>query len=127
MARGEDPKVLFEQYSRGDSHAVELIDDMISELAVVICNTVNLLNPSTVVIGGGLAESMHVVLPRLQELVTGLTPVSSTIRLASLGGLAGAYGAVALAISQIEGGVLARTKRSDADSGRSSGSRVEVR
>lgn len=106
MSKGEDPKQLFDAYSRGDGSAVDLIDDMIAELSVTICNVVNLLNPSTVVLGGGLAESMQVVLPRIRELVSGLTPVRTNIRLSSLGALAGAYGAVALAFSRIELGVL---------------------
>jgi len=108
MSRGEDPKTLFEQYSRGEQRAVELIDDMVAELSVVICNAVNLLNPSTIVIGGGMAESMGTVLPTIQETVAGLTPIRTNIRLASLGALAGAYGGVALAISRIELGVLSR-------------------
>ncbi|MGC4153297.1 MAG: ROK family transcriptional regulator [Propionicimonas sp.] len=99
---GCEPKELFQRYSEGEPKAVRVIEDMVADLSVLISNVVSLLNPSTVVIGGGIAESLDVVLDRIRETVAGLTPIPTTIRLASLGTLAGAYGAVAFAIEQIE-------------------------
>ncbi len=111
---GETAQGLFEQYSRGDSPAVEAVNSVITELSVVIANAVNLLNPATVVLGGELADAMGPVLPLIQEAVTGLTPIRTHVRLAGLGRLAGAYGGVALAMSQVELGFLADIRGDDA-------------
>lgn len=103
---GVEPEELFRRYSQGEPEAVGVIDDLVADLSVLISNVVSLLNPSMVVIGGGIAESLGVVLDRIRETVAGLTPVPTTIRLASLGSLAGAFGAVAFAIEQVEHGEL---------------------
>lgn len=99
---GYPPHVLFEKYSQGDKGASEIIDEFIAELAVFITNSINLLNPEKVVIGGGVSESMDVVINEIREMVMNLTPIKTNISLAKLKGDAGALGAIAFMFKLIE-------------------------
>lgn len=65
-------------------------------------NSINLLNPEKVIIGGGVSESMGTVLPHIQRLVNELTPIKTKIELASLSSMAGAIGAVNYAYQELE-------------------------
>ncbi|WP_165445093.1 ROK family transcriptional regulator [Gracilibacillus phocaeensis] len=93
---------VFEQYRQGKEEAVLIINEFMEELAVVIVNSINLLNPEKVVIGGGVSESMAVVLPKLQARVDELTPIKTEIELATLSSMAGAIGAVNYSFQEVE-------------------------
>ena len=93
---------LLRAYSRGEDAAIVRVDRYILDLSVAIANTVSLLNPSKVVIGGGVADSLGAAVPRIREEVARLTPLSADVCLASLGCKAGALGAIAFALVQIE-------------------------
>ena len=69
---------------------------------MAIANCISLMNPSKVVIGGGVSDSMDVVIQRIQEEVAQLTPLQADVCLASLGARAGALGAINYASTQIE-------------------------
>ena len=53
-------------------------------------------------IGGGVSDSMGAVIHRIREEVARMTPIQSDVCLASLGGRAGALGAINFASTQIE-------------------------
>jgi glucokinase len=93
---------LFVRYSRGDEKAVAVIDDFIIDLAVMIANCVNLLDPERVIIGGGVSNDLTPFLPKLSELVEQFSLVKTTIAIAALGAKAGAYGAIAFMLDDID-------------------------
>jgi predicted NBD/HSP70 family sugar kinase len=93
---------LFVRYSRGDEEANKIIDEFIINLGIMIANCVSLLNPQKVIIGGGVSEALYPILPKLTELVDSLTLIKTEIKLATLGAKAGAFGAIAYMIQQIE-------------------------
>jgi glucokinase len=95
------PEELFKLYS-GKSEVVPIIKDFVLDLSVVIANVVSLLNPEFVIIGGGVSDSMGVVINEIQELVSELTPTQTQVRLATLGGQAGALGAIAYTFERVE-------------------------
>ncbi|MGN8646310.1 ROK family transcriptional regulator [Gracilibacillus sp. HCP3S3_G5_1] len=95
-------KELFREYENQHPQAVEIINNFIDEIVVVIVNSINLLNPEKVIIGGGVSESMETVLPHIQRLVNELTPIKTKIELASLSSMAGAIGAVNYAYQELE-------------------------
>lgn len=99
---GMAPEELFAKYSAGSADAVPVIADFVAELSIGIANALGLLNPEKVIIGGGVSESMHVVLNDIQDMVSKLIPIRTDIRLASLGGDAGALGAIAFTFDQVE-------------------------
>ncbi|MBW8347926.1 ROK family transcriptional regulator [Bacillus sp. IITD106] len=93
---------LFSLYSQGDQKAVKIIDDFIVDLSIGLANVTSLLNPETIIIGGGVSESMEVVLDNIQKTVFKLTPIPTKIKLATLGGDAGAIGAISYAFQEVE-------------------------
>ncbi len=97
------PEQLFAEYANGGTEATAIIEHFILHLSINIANAVNLLNPEFVLIGGGVSESMNVLLNKLQESVDHLTPIKTKIGLATLGGDAGGLGAIAFAFKEIEG------------------------
>lgn len=98
---GFPSKDLFRAYSQGDENASVIIRDFILDLSVAIANAVSLLNPEKVVIGGGVSESMSVIIDEIRQTVESLTPIRTDVHLASLGGNAGALGAIAYALHQV--------------------------
>jgi glucokinase len=99
---GYSTEEIFEKYSSGDQEVVSVIEEFVTELSIVIANAVSLLNPEKVIIGGGVSESMKVVLKGIQETVNILTPIRTEVKLASLGGVAGALGAIAFTFKMVE-------------------------
>lgn len=97
------PDQLFVEYAQGKIDATAIIENFILQLSINIANAVNLLNPEFVLIGGGVSESMDIVIEKLQESVNRLTPIKTKIGLATLGGDAGGLGAIAFAFKEIEG------------------------
>ncbi|MFZ4453084.1 ROK family transcriptional regulator [Salibacterium aidingense] len=95
-------KDVFSEYMNDNTAVQPLIADFVTELSIVIANSVNLLNPQLVIIGGGVSESMSGVIEDLNDKVSQLTPIKTSIKLASLGGAAGAYGAIYHAYTELE-------------------------
>ena len=95
-------EALFTAYSRGDASVIPVIDKFVRDFSVAIANTISLLNPEKVVIGGGVSDSMGSVIQRIREEVGRLTPIQADICLANLGGKAGALGAINFASKKIE-------------------------
>jgi glucokinase len=97
------PEQLFIEYANGNKINSGIIDNFILQLSINIVNVVNLLNPEMVLIGGGVSESMGLVIEKIQASVDELTPIKTKIGLATLGGDAGGLGAIAYAFNEIEG------------------------
>ncbi len=99
---GGSAEELFLEYSKGSQGAVEIMERFVRDFSVAIANSISLLNPARVVIGGGVSESMGVVIYRIREEVGRLTPIHAEICLATLGAKAGALGAINFASTLIE-------------------------
>lgn len=99
---GYTTEEIFSEYAKGNERVIPVIKDFILHLSIVLANVVSLLNPEKVVIGGGVSESMGIILNDIQDKVACLTPIQTKIELASLGGDAGALGAIAYAFNQLE-------------------------
>jgi glucokinase len=99
--KGYTSQELFQEYANGNREVVPVMDNFILQLSIQIANCVNLLNPEYVIIGGGVSESMGVVIEKIRESVDRFTPIKTTIKLASLGGDAGGLGAIAYALNEV--------------------------
>lgn len=99
---GRSAEELFAACGDGEPQATAMSAYFIRELSVALANSISLLNPARVVIGGSVAESMGTVIGQLQDEVARLTPIRADICLASLGARAGALGAIDFAVTQIE-------------------------
>lgn len=86
----------------GDAEALAVMGGFAGWIALGLANLVNILDPSVVVIGGGLVEAADVYLDEVRERFAGLVMAGGQrpelpIVTAALGGRAGAIGAAVLA------------------------------
>ncbi len=92
---------LFQDCADGISEAIQVVDAFIDDIAMVIANFSNLLNPEKVIIGGGVAQSMPPYLDKLNSQIKKFTPIPIKIEFSALGTEACAIGASAYAFEQI--------------------------
>jgi glucokinase len=98
-------RTVMESARAGDSLARRILDGAIVYLAMGIANIVSLLNPETVVLGGGLFQASDLLLePVRKEFKKWAQPLAAQkvkIELPELGENAGLYGAAKLAWDKI--------------------------
>lgn len=89
----------------GDAEALAVLDAFAGWIALGLANLVNVLDPSIIVIGGGVVEASDLVLPRAQARYDDLVMAGDSrpqvpIVPAQLGHRAGAIGAALLAVPE---------------------------
>jgi len=93
--------------SMGDAYAAGLLREAGGFIGVALANAVNLLNPSLVVIGGGLASAGSLLLDGLRESLARYTMMGIAedlrLELSRLGPEASALGCALLAMEQVFG------------------------
>lgn len=82
---------------REDPIAAEIVGGQIDALAVGLSNIICLLQPSKIVIGGGLANEGEYLLDQLQKRIRRLIPGETPVVLSDGGKWGGAIGAALLA------------------------------
>ncbi len=91
--------------ARGDPGAVSIIAGAARYLGIGVANLVNLLNPSLVVLGGGVMAAGELIWEGVRREVQARSLAAARLQLrlapAELGGRAGALGAVALALQAV--------------------------
>jgi predicted NBD/HSP70 family sugar kinase len=75
---------------------------LLERLARGIASAVMILNPSTVIVGGGISRAGDRLLEPLQRGIAGLVPVLPRVVLSTLGDEAVALGATRLALQVVE-------------------------
>ena len=92
----------------GDEAASQVLDQLAWWIALGLANVANILDPSVMVIGGGLVEAADLLLAPVRShfaaLVMGADDRPTSIVAAALGEEAGAIGAAALAADLVAGG-----------------------
>lgn len=95
-------KIVFDLAKEGDYLANEVVDKVAFYLGLATANIANMLNPSTIVIGGGVSAAGEFLLTRVQknfnDFAFKMTRDVTEVKLAELGNDAGAYGAASLAL-----------------------------
>jgi len=91
----------------GDAESLVVLGSFAHWIALGLANLVNILDPSVIVIGGGLVEAADLLLPEVRTRFLGLVLAGErrpTVRIvpAELGERAGAIGAALLGIQAIE-------------------------
>ncbi|MCR3921487.1 MAG: ROK family protein, partial [Firmicutes bacterium] len=91
---------VFVAASKGHPTAQAIIDDAIFYLGLSLVNVINMLNPTVLVLGGGVAEAGEALFTPLGEIIRRYAPppVSETVKLvkAELGAEAGVLGMLCL-------------------------------
>ena len=98
-----DAEVVFAAADRGDMAARKILDELLQRLARGIASAVTVLNPSTVIVGGGVSRAGERLLEPLERRIANLVPVPPRVVLSTLGDEAVALGAVRLALQAVEG------------------------
>ena len=102
-----DINIIFEAASEGDLFANEIINEVIGKIAIVVINTILILNPQLIIIGGQISSTPSInelVIKPLKKIVKNILPFNAPkIKIALLGENAGILGASFMAIDTITG------------------------
>jgi glucokinase len=106
--RFQSTRELIEAYRTGDSSASEIWLRSVYTLACGIASLINVLDPQTVIIGGGIADAGAALFEPLREYLDDVEwrPTGEAVQImpAQLGEFAGAIGAAHYALNDVEGG-----------------------
>lgn len=95
-----NPAKLAEEAYRGDTLATKIYEEIGQYLGIAFANIVNLIDPESFVIGGGVIESSDLFLPKIKKTMRNyiMNPESKKIKIlkSKLGQDAGAIGAALL-------------------------------
>ncbi len=97
---GLTSRELFAEYAQKGIDTGGLIGDFKIEMAVLLANAISLLNPQRIVIGGGVAQSMHCLIDDIRLLTAKYTPIPAEIVLSEMANEAAAIGAAMFARGQ---------------------------
>lgn len=97
-----DAEVVFAAAAAGDAAARSILGELLDRLARGIAAAVVLLNPSTVILGGGIARAGERLLEPLEARIHALVPIPPLLVLSALGEDAVALGAAKLALDSVE-------------------------
>jgi predicted NBD/HSP70 family sugar kinase len=93
-----DAGLVLDAAQRGDPAAISIVEDVVRILARGVAAISSVLNPATVVVGGGLANGGASLVEGISAQLEPLTPFPPNIVLSSLGDQAVPLGAVRLAL-----------------------------
>lgn len=113
LAGGEPDAVsaetVFHAMREGDPVAVDIAEELVELLARATASACLVLNPATVILGGGLSQAGQALADPLARRVQSLVPIAPRLEISGLGDLAVAYGAVRLALDVIDEWLYARS------------------
>ena len=97
-----DAETVFAAAAAGDRVASRVLDDLLDRLARGIAAAIVVLNPSIVIVGGGISRAGEPLRGPLERRIQALVPVPPRVILSQLGDEAVALGGVRLALQQVE-------------------------
>ena len=97
-----DAEAVFAAAAAGDGSATQVLDTLLDRLARGIAAAIVVLDPETVIVGGGVSRAGEQLRGPLEERIRRLVPVPPRVILSQLGDEAVALGGVRLALQQVE-------------------------
>ena len=97
-----DAEVVFAAASDGNAAARRILAEIVERLARGIAAAVIVLNPSTVIVGGGISRAGETLLSPLERRIRELVPAPPRVVLSELGDEGVALGALRLALQSVE-------------------------
>lgn len=98
-------RAIFDAAEAGDALAHAVVTETADALALVIGGFATILNPSKVVIGGGIGRRADMLIPRIAARLAGRVPFVPALAGTTLNERAVLYGAAALAGRSLAGGI----------------------
>lgn len=106
LARGNpesiDAEIVFKAAQETDPAALAIVSELVGRLARGVASVVAVLDPATVIVGGGLSRAGDALVEPLERGVRELAPVAPRLVLSALGDESVALGAVRLAVEHVE-------------------------
>lgn len=93
---------VFAAAEQGDAVALGIMDRLADRMARVVGTVATLLNPELVVIGGGVADSAHVLLTPISERLREFTATPARVAVSPLGDSIVTVGAIRCALDYVE-------------------------
>jgi len=101
-----DSKIIFDAAKADDVFAEQVVDRFVHYLSLALGNVANLLNPSTIVLGGGVSQAGTYLAEKVNDAVETFTFPTirdvTKIKIAELGNDAGMIGAASLVLNELE-------------------------
>lgn len=101
-----DSKTIFDLAKAGDTYANQVVDRFSYYLGLALGNIANILNPSTIVLGGGVSKAGQFLVDKVSQVVEEFTFPTirsiTKIKIAELENDAGMIGAASLVINELE-------------------------
>ena len=101
-----DAKLVFDLAKEGDTLANKVVDRAAVYLGIALGNVANLLNPTTIVLGGGVSKSGQFLADKVaKEIQSFLFPTIrevTKVKIAELGNDAGVIGAASLVLNEMQ-------------------------
>jgi glucokinase len=97
-----DAEIVFAAAAEGNAAAVKIVDTLVARLARGVASASVVLDPRTVIVGGGLSRAGETLLRPLVHHLEELVPLPPQVVLSDLGEEAVALGAVRLAVQTVE-------------------------
>ena len=101
-----DSKAIFDAAKAGDTYANFVVDRFAYYLGLALGNIANILNPSTIVLGGGVSKAGEFLVEKVSKVVEEFTFPTirsvTKIKIAELENDAGTIGAASLVINELE-------------------------
>jgi glucokinase len=102
----KETKEIFSLAQQGDAEALFVVKEAVEHMSAAISNVVSIINPETVLLGGGISNSADWFLADIKKLMKEWTPISSEIKTTDLGELAVVTGAVSSVLKKNENALL---------------------
>jgi predicted NBD/HSP70 family sugar kinase len=97
-----DAEIVFAAAAHGDRRARRVLDELLERLARGVSAALVVLNPSTLIVGGGISRAGADLLEPLERRIRELVPLPPRVVLSELGDEAVALGAAKLALDAVE-------------------------
>jgi predicted NBD/HSP70 family sugar kinase len=101
-----DAKVVFAAAAQGNRAAAAIVDKLVGRLAKGVAALVCVLNPTTVIVGGGVSRAGAELMGPLRRQLSELVPIAPDLVLSVLGDEAVALGAIRRATQVVENRLL---------------------
>lgn len=96
-------KQVIDKAREGHEGALKILDEFVRALALAISHLLNILNPESILLGGGLSQAGDLLIPLMKDYIHQYTFINNEdfeLRVAELGNDAGIYGAVKMVLDK---------------------------
>ncbi|MFC3883021.1 ROK family protein [Bacillus songklensis] len=99
-------KEIFLRAQQGEAAALSVVREVVEHIGFAVSNVISLINPETVLLGGGISNSTDWFLKDIERILKEWTPIKAEIKTTDLGAHAVVIGAVSFVLTNNESALL---------------------